>query len=80
MARVWKTVDKKEALLALAERKKRGKTERKINNAELYAGSSMHFDCKVCGCQDIVVSESYRSKPSLCHECQKLKDLGWLGE
>ena len=65
------------ALAALAKRRKENKTRKRIDNASLYAGSSMHFDCNGCGA-DIVVPENYISKPSLCRECHALKELGWL--
>lgn len=68
---------KKVALAALAKRRKANKTRKRINNSSLYAGSPMHFDCDGCGA-DIVVPESYTSRPSLCPECQALKRLGWL--
>jgi hypothetical protein len=74
------TQGKEVALQGLRERRERGKTETKIRNIDLYAGSPMHYNCIGCGCQDIVVPESWITKPDLCTECQALKDMGWLNE
>ncbi len=71
------TQGKKVALAALAKRRKANKTRKRINNGSLPAGSPMYFDCNGCGAE-IVVPEDYTSRPSLCSECQVLKDLGWL--
>ncbi len=72
------TKGKAHALAELAERRKRGETEEKIDNSALVAGSPMYFDCRACGCQDIKVSEDYIRRPKLCEECQAMQDLGWL--
>jgi hypothetical protein len=69
---------KEAALKALKERRERAKTEKKIDNARLVAGSDMYFDCIACGCQDIRVSESYRTHPKMCPECAALKEMGWM--
>lgn len=74
------TQGKEAAITGFRERQARGKTEKKINNSALYAGSPMHFDCTACGCQNITVPESWISKPDLCVECQALKTIGWLDE
>lgn len=71
------TEGKKAALQALAQRRKANKKRKRIDNSSLYAGSPMHFDCIGCGA-DIVVPESYITKPDLCPECSALKRLGWL--
>ena len=68
---------KKAALKALAERREKNKDRERIDNASLYAGSPMHFDCLGCGA-DIAVPENYIEKPDLCTECRALKKLGWL--
>jgi len=71
------TQGKTVALKALKERRKANRNRESIDNASLYAGSSMHFDCLGCNA-DISVPESYITRPKLCAECQALKDLGWL--
>ncbi len=71
------TQGKTAALAALGKRREENKTRERIDNASLYAGSPMHFDCLGCGA-DIVVPESYIARPKLCFECKALKDLGWL--
>lgn len=72
------TQGKDAAIAGFCERQQRGKTETKINNGALYAGSPMHFNCIACGCQDITVPESWITKPDLCMECAALKTVGWL--
>lgn len=66
------------AVAALWERRKAAKTQTRINNSSLYAGSPMYFDCIGCGLQNIVMPEGWISKPDFCVECQALKDCGWL--
>jgi hypothetical protein len=71
------TLGKAKALAALAVRRLKNKTRKRIDNSALYAGSPMYFDCIGCG-GEIVVPEDYITKPDLCSECQALKALGWL--
>jgi len=71
------TQGKAVALKALKERRKANCNRKSINNALLYAGSLMYFDCLGCNA-GIAVSENYFTRPKLCDECQALKDLGWL--
>ena len=72
------TTNKKEVMLnALHER--RANPPKKIDNSSLYAGSPIYFYCISCDAE-IVVPENYLTKPSLCVECSKLKELGWLDE
>lgn len=71
------TQGKKKAIAALEKRREENNTRERIDNGSLYAGSPMHFDCLTCGA-DIVVPESYITRPDLCTECQALKDLDWL--
>jgi hypothetical protein len=54
-------------------------TRIRIDNASLYAGSPMHYDCTSCGA-DIEVPEDWATRPKLCTECQAMKDAGWLGQ
>jgi len=68
---------KEVAQKALTERREEAKTEKKIDNGSLPAGSPMYFSCLMCGLQNIVVSETYISKPSTCKDCSDLKNLGW---
>ncbi len=73
--------DKEQALKMFQERRVRGATEEKIDDSGLYAGSDMHYDCLACGCQDIVLPETWvPPRPKFCAECQALKDKGWLDE
>jgi len=68
---------KEAALKALKERRKKNKDKEAVDNSKLPAGSPMYFDCIGCN-GNIVVPESYMSRPKLCGECQAMKDLGWL--
>lgn len=74
---VTTTLGKVEALAALQNRRMKNRRRKRVDNAALFAGSPMHFDCLGCG-DDIVVPENYVTRPNLCEECQALKDLGWL--
>lgn len=65
------------ALEALEKRRETNRDRKRVDNSSLYTGSPMHFDCIGCSA-DIVVPESYVSKPDLCGECQAMKNLGWL--
>lgn len=68
---------KEAALKALAERRARNKGKPPHDNSKGYAGEPMYFPCVACG--DLIgVPENYLTKPSLCRECQALKDVGWL--
>lgn len=68
---------KKQALAALATRRKANAGRKKVKNEDLYAGSPMYFYCLACD-TEIIVPESYQTRPKLCVECQNLKELGWL--
>ncbi len=75
------TKGKKYALKALDQRRKENSKKKKIDNRDLYAGSSMYFYCKSCDGLSDVLPEDYTSKPKrLCDECQALKDQDWLDE
>jgi hypothetical protein len=65
------------ALRALLQRRKINETRTRINNADLIAGSPMYFDCISCGGL-ITVPEDWLTRPSMCAECEALKELGWL--
>lgn len=71
------TKGKEAALAALAERRAANEVRERIDNSKLYAGANMHFDCLGCAA-DISVPENFTRRPSLCPECQALKELGWL--
>jgi len=71
------TQGKVAALKALEERREANRNRKSVDNASLYAGSSMHFGCLGCNAE-ITVPENYITRPKLCSECQALKDLGWL--
>ena len=67
------------ALKALAKRREENAKKEKIDNASLYAGSSMYFYCVSCNGLADTLPETYISQPKkLCDECQAMKDLGWL--
>ena len=52
-----------------------------INNASLYAGSSMYFYCKHCGFLSDTLPETYITPPTCCcGKCSSLKRNGWLTE
>jgi hypothetical protein len=65
------------ALEQLNKRREENADKPEIDNSSLHAGSPMYFRCKTCG-STIVVPENYISRPSLCQECQSLRELGWL--
>lgn len=71
------TQGKAVALKALEERREANRDRESIDDASLYAGSLMHFDCLGCNA-GITAPENYITRPKLCTECQALKDLGWL--
>jgi hypothetical protein len=71
------TKGKEFALKALEERRKKYADKKSTNNSALPAGSPMYFDCKGCNA-DIVVPETYLSRPQFCEECGALKQCGWL--
>lgn len=54
----------------------KNKDRERIDNSNLYAGSSMYFDCHACGAE-IVVPESYLCVSHLCEECRKLANRDW---
>jgi hypothetical protein len=70
---------KEAALAGLADRRRQYQGAKVADNETLPAGSPMYFQCTGCGAP-IVVPEDYLTKPSLCSECQALRDLGWLKE
>ena len=80
MIKVLSTVrGKKFALKKLEERRKRSRTEEKINNSNLPEGSLMYYYCTTCGCVADILPELHNNLPKgLCDECQALKDAGWL--
>jgi hypothetical protein len=66
------------ALAKLAERRKQySGQDHSARNSDLPAGSPMYFGCKTCNAV-ISVPESYTHRPTLCRDCQDLKDVGWL--
>jgi len=65
------------ALEALRTRREHYAKVTLADNASLPAGSPMYFACIACG-MTIVVGEGYISKPSLCPECEALRECGWL--
>lgn len=70
--------DKKDALKALAKRRKQSQEEGHIDDTKLYAGSPMHFYCKYCGVITEVLPELYTCIPkTVCDACQTLVDKGW---
>lgn len=68
---------KAQGLKALATRRRINKNRKKVDNSSLYAGSPMYFYCLTCEAE-IVVPESYLTRPKLCQECEALKAAGWL--
>lgn len=67
------------ALNALKERRKISANSKKINNAELYAGSPMYYYCQTCGAKSDVLPEAHTCKPKkYCDECQALINLNWM--
>lgn len=66
------TFDKDAALAALAQRREENRSRKRVDNAALYAGSPMYFDCVGCG-EEIVVPEDYVTRHKFCPKCQTLK-------
>jgi hypothetical protein len=65
------------ASAALAAR--RADQPKQIDDAQLPAGSPMHFYCISCGHLAAQLPESYTQRPpKLCGECAAMKELGWL--
>lgn len=79
MLDIFEPMDEKqqgEALDALADR--RAKAPKKINNADLPAGSSMFYYCNLCGAQHYRRSESdFSPVPKFCPPCQQMINAGW---
>jgi len=66
------------ALQQLEERKKINKDRKRINNAELHAGSPMYYYCRVCG-EVIILPETHTCPaPTHCVECDALIVAGWM--
>lgn len=69
---------KEYALQKLQERiKDNAGTDWDEKTRDLPAGAPMFFGCVRCNAK-IEVSENYLERPTLCDECQALKDCGWL--
>jgi hypothetical protein len=78
MALSWTARDQKKALAALAVRIKKSKLEKKVDNGSLYAGSPMHYYCRICGLTSDVLPESHIGQPRrYCAACQELVDHGY---
>ncbi len=71
------TRGKEFALEELRKRREESAKVKDVDNSSFPAGAPMYFRCKTCGTY-MSVPESYISKPSLCAECQALKELGWM--
>ena len=71
------TSGKTAALEALANRRRKNKDIKRVNNARLPAGSPMYFYCITCR-EEMVEPEGYLSRSQTCSECSALKELGWL--
>jgi rubrerythrin len=64
------------AVAAFKERK--ANPPKQIDNASLYAGSSMYFYCNDCGGVADILPECYGTIPKhTCPDCQEMKDKGW---
>lgn len=74
---VLTTLGKEAALAGLAQRRLANRSLVHVDNSSLYAGEPMYFYCLGCGAE-IVVPESWITKPDCCPECTALKKLGWL--
>lgn len=62
----------------LAERKEANSKIPRVHNAELPAGSPMHYYCQLCGVETDVLPEEHPSPPTkFCYPCQKMMDAGW---
>lgn len=71
------TKGKEAALKALAKR--RAHPPKRINNADLYAGSPMYYYCTSCDWLAATLPECHLGPaPKLCRDCDDLKKRGWL--
>lgn len=72
------TQGKEFALEQLHKRREANQYRQRVDNSRLCAGSPMYYYCKSCG-WEIVLPETHTCPaPSLCEECEALRELGWL--
>ena len=76
------TADRAAALADLEARKQQFLTpefiRHRVRNADLPAGSPMHYYCRVCGAEYLMPELFEGPSPKLCDDCADLRDLGWI--
>ncbi len=69
---------KEYAIKQLNLRRKKFKNIKKVDNASLRIGASMHYYCESCNAE-MKLPENHRCPiPELCTECREMKEKGWL--
>ncbi|HKB36838.1 MAG TPA: hypothetical protein VKD72_10305 [Gemmataceae bacterium] len=63
--------------LAWEARREANRDKVPVDNASLQAGSPCYFRCPSCY-GDIIVTETYLTKPKLCYDCLELVSRGLL--
>lgn len=65
-------------LAGLTRRRREAKSIKKINNAMLYAGSPMHYYCKLCGLHAATLPECHTCPaPNYCAPCKTMIEAGF---
>lgn len=74
-------MNKYEQMLAdLKTRQQENAAVRRVNNADLPAGSPMHYYCKLCKAETDVLPEEHDERPrQYCTPCQDMVNAGWNG-
>jgi hypothetical protein len=81
MSKMWPRNTETKKLIALAARKEKAKTTERIDDSKLYAGSSMHYYCRLCGLLAATLPEEHSEPPpKFCDECQEMIDHGYSVE
>lgn len=55
--------------LTFDERKRANATVRRVDNSKLFAGSPMHYYCRLCGEEMILVEDHMQPAPWYCDAC-----------
>jgi RNA polymerase-binding transcription factor DksA len=65
-------------LQALLKRRENNKNIKKVNNADLYAGSPMYYYCQSCDGEMSLPESHLCAAPTLCSYCKELVESGLL--
>lgn len=73
------TISKEQALKVFQKRREENARKERINNADLPAGSPMHYYCHRCKAEQILPENHTGSDiKQYCDDCQPLVDCGWI--